>query len=434
METTLAEPLTDLRELYSQGQYLQAYETGQAAPGTAARVARARGPRAGRAAGQQPGRAAIGPLALLARFRENPYGPEVLYFYVWCRIERRGPLSAWEFLKRAGELPDAPHKTRADWYALHSRVLAMLRDFEAAEHWLQRARLIAEDRPWIWVEYAYLLEREDRYDESLAAAQHALKLQPWYRPAVQAAAHELTLLSRHDEARSLLREAATHLESGDVLVQLAMLEAEQDLHREAADHTEQAMQLFPLLEKDYRKWLCARRCDAEYRLGNDQKAVELAREAGGPFYDQLAEKLSANAEGRRVALPVGFVRQHHVTCAPATLSAISRYWSMAADHLDVAERICYDGTPAHSERCWAEENGWLAREFTVTWESAQALIDRGLPFTLTTVMPGASHLQAAIGYDSRLRTLVVRDPREPTHRRCWSIRCWRSAVPAARAA
>ena len=88
-------------------------------------------------------------------------------------------------------------------------------------------------------------------------------------------------------------------------------------------------------------------------------------------------------------LPVGFVRQHYQTCAPATLAALSRYWSLAADHLEIAERICYDGTPNHSERSWAEEQGFVVREFTADWIMACALIDAGIPFTLTTTWPGA---------------------------------------------
>ena len=100
MDTTLVEPLTDLRELYSQGLYLQAYEAGQAAmgplrdwPAPQARVL------AGRLANNLGARR-LGRWLFLRAFREYPHDPEVLYFYVWCRIERRGPLAAWEFLKR----------------------------------------------------------------------------------------------------------------------------------------------------------------------------------------------------------------------------------------------------------------------------------------------------------------------------------------------
>jgi hypothetical protein len=85
---------------------------------------------------------------------------------------------------------------------------------------------------------------------------------------------------------------------------------------------------------------------------------------------------------------------------------------MPADHLSVVEAICYDGTPARSERDWAETHGWFAREFCVNWADTVSLIDRGIPFTLTTVEPGNAHLQAVIGYDSRRGTILVRDPFE----------------------
>src|SRR6185295_11162255 len=59
---------------------------------------------------------------------------------------------------------------------------------------------------------------------------------------------------------------------------------------------------------------------------------------------------------------------------------------------------------------WAEHNGWVTREFTVTIDAARTLIDRGLPFTLATVEPVSAHLQAVIGYDTTLQTVIVRDP------------------------
>ncbi len=112
-------------------------------------------------------------------------------------------------------------------------------------------------------------------------------------------------------------------------------------------------------------------------------------------------------------LDVGFVRQHYQTCAPATLTAIARFWGKEGDHLALATEICYDGTPNHRERSWAEQNGWVAREFTVTWPSAIALLDRGVPFTLTTVETRSAHHQAVIGYDARRGTLLIRDPTLP---------------------
>ncbi len=169
-------------------------------------------------------------------------------------------------------------------------------------------------------------------------------------------------------------------------------------------------------DKGRADWLAQRRCDAWLRSGDLDRALEQARASRNPHYKAFVERVEAGRhQNRRVQLPVGFVRQHYMTCAPATLTAISRYWSKPADHLEVAEAICYDGTPHHSERRWAAEHAFLAREFRVTWETTRALIERGVPFTLTTVYPSYAHLQAVIGFDALQGTLVIRDPTEPTH-------------------
>ena len=105
------------------------------------------------------------------------------------------------------------------------------------------------------------------------------------------------------------------------------------------------------------------------------RAIE--KSFAGESEDTAPKPKKRHIMGGRVELNVGFVRQHYATCAPATLAAICRYWGHPFDHLEVAESICYDGTPDHNERHWVEEHGFLAREFRVTWESSQALIDAG---------------------------------------------------------
>jgi len=114
----------------------------------------------------------------------------------------------------------------------------------------------------------------------------------------------------------------------------------------------------------------------------------------------------------RVQLPVPFVRQHHETCAPATLTALAQYWKKAIKHEEVVERICYEGTQASDERRWAEENGFFAREFRITHESADALIRAGVPFTFNTVEPTSAHLQAIVGIDDFRGTFLIQDPSE----------------------
>jgi tetratricopeptide (TPR) repeat protein len=406
-----AEVLEEVRELYARGLCMQAYLRAQSVGPLAAWT--------GTAARLLAGRLAIhlGSPRLtfwhhLHAWRKEPADPEACYYHARALLERRGPLRTWEFLRRQRDLSEAAAPVRADWLGFHACVLGRLRDFDAAEDWLSRAEALAPARPWLCIERSILLETEDRYEESLEAARLALRFQPWYRPGVQSAAHILQLLDRDQEALELLTEAVGRLESGLVVAQLALLQTELGHYQDAQRSYERLAELSPLLDKDMGRWLAARRSDAAYYAGDLAAAAVRAREVEGePFYAGLAERLEkADGEGKRVLLPVGFVRQHHKTCAPATLAAVSRFWEMPAEHLEIAGEICYDGTPAHSERRWAEEHGWTAREFRVTREVARALLDRGLPFTLTMTEATFGHLQAAIGYDSRRDTLLVRDP------------------------
>ncbi|RYE81945.1 MAG: hypothetical protein EOO75_21430, partial [Myxococcales bacterium] len=169
----------------------------------------------------------------------------------------------------------------------------------------------------------------------------------------------------------------------------------------------------PLLEEAVRSSLAAQRSEAAYLLGDRAGALAEARRVGTPFFDRLADRLESPAGERRVQLPVPFVRQHHRTCAPATLAAIAQHWGQPAAHLEIADAICYDGTPDHAKRRWADEHGWRAREFTVTWAAARELLERGVPFALTTVEAHAAHLQAVVGFDEARGTLLIRDPTIP---------------------
>jgi tetratricopeptide (TPR) repeat protein len=404
--------LDRILNLYDRGLCLQAYAAAQAmAPlqkwtGAAARVL------AGRLAGNL-GAPRLASWHFLRAWRSDPTHPDACWYYARQILDRRGPLAAWNFMKRRGELAGASVESRSHWLSLHACVLGRLRDFDAAETWLARAETLAPDHPWILMERAALLVLEDRHEDALAVARKSLVLRPWYRPGVQETAYLLVQLERDQEALELLTEASQRIENGTVFAQLAALQTELGRHGDARQSYERFAELSPLLEKEFAQWLNARRADCAYYCGDRDKAVEFARQVPGPFFEQIAQRLANPPEGaRRVVLPVGFVRQHHLTCAPATLAAISRFWDMPAEHLEVAAAICYDGTPHHSERHWAETNGWVAREFRVTWDSAVALLDRGIPFTLTTPETASSHLQAVIGYDGIRGTLIIRDPGE----------------------
>lgn len=345
--------------------------------------------------------------------RGDPWA-EVSYLRAMCY--RRGPYQAWRRLDQFPQDPGNHGECDADFHSLRAYLLGCFRDFRDAQMAFDKARRLAPEEPWTLVEWCYVCEHADRYDEGLSYADEALRLSPAYRPAIQAKAHFMMLTGRDEEALALLADASEHAECGSLCAQLLELQVEKERFEEAWHTLDSCAKNYPLADKSIKSWLAAQRTDIALRLGCLEEARRHVGDVDSDFYRRIAGRLkAADASGRRVFLPVGFVRQHYRTCAPATLAALAGYWSHFANHVDIAEQICYDGTPNHSERQWAESQGLVVREFTATWDSARALIDAGVPFTLTTTWTGGAHLQAVIGYDNLRGSLLIRDPFKRTH-------------------
>ncbi|MDJ0849876.1 MAG: tetratricopeptide repeat protein [Myxococcota bacterium] len=413
MATGAAPPAPDLdevRHLYDRGLYRQAWVLGtrdaalESWTGVGGRTL------AGRLA-RHLGAVKLSRALFLLGYREARDDAESLYYYGQCVVERRGPLAAWRLLEAKGELPDAEPGIRADWLGFHATVLGLLRDFDRADAFLCRAEALAPDRPWVMIERAGLYFAADRPDEALRVARAALEQEPWYRPGVECVSTALVQLGRDDEALALLREASERLECARVTGQLLQLLLESERLEEAEAATDRLETLAPLLDRGGLVWLAGMRADIAYRRGDRQGAREAAARADDDFYRRFRERLAEPADAyRAVRLPVPYVRQDYLTCGPATLSAIGSYWSRPTPHDEIAGEICYEGTPDHVERHWAETHDWRAWEFRVDWDTTRALLDRGVPFTFTSVQPTQAHLQAVTGYDELRETLLVRDP------------------------
>lgn len=409
------EVVSRLNELFEQGLYLQAYEIAkeygpfQAWRGPDACVIAAR-------LAHHLGSAALCARITARAAKRYPDHATVQYYHAYSILEWRGPLPAWNHLKKLGDMPWATPDQRADLFALRAQIAGSLRDFQTAESYLLKAEALHPGDPWLQVQRCYLFEFQDRYEESLAAAKEAAKLHPYpyYRPATLMQAHALQLLNRDHEALELLREASRRLESSAIEVQLFALQVELKYYDEALQTLERYERLSPLLSKGAGDWFKMQRCRMLHLGGRFDEALAFARQLDDSFHKNFVVKLSAEPRiTRRVALPVGFVRQNYRTCAPATLAALGRFWKSPTDHLQLVAEICYDGTPAHRQREWAENNGWLVREFRLTWESGTALLDAGIPFAVTTVETNNAHLQAIVGYDYARGTFEVRDPYNP---------------------
>lgn len=300
--------------------------------------------------------------------------------------------------------------------ALQSRAAGELRDFPTAEKLLAEAEALEPTYAWIRLHRAHLLEWQDQPEAALeiARAARALHSYPYHRPSVQTEAHLLQLLDHDEEAIQLLQTADQHIQSCAIAAQCYGLLAENNRWLEAETTLERYVALTPVLEKRIHEWVKGQRARVAYHLGKRADAARLAAEIDEPFFQAFSQKLSAlPGEPERVQLDVTFVRQHFKTCAPATLAALGRFWQMPAEHLKLAEAMCYDGTPSWQQRKWAEENGWHVREFCVTQDSAVALILKGIPFAISTVEATSAHMQAVVGFDRTRSTLLLRDPGQP---------------------
>jgi len=399
--------LAEVAHLYADGKYLTALETLRQIDDATLRQA----PEALIAAGQVAGMTGGNRLRLACYRRAWQMAPQssnALYYYTRSVLMRRGLFTALETIERFGTGLDLETPL---WLSLRAYLLSELRDFRNAFPLMERALTEQPDDPWLYVEHAYQLETADDYDASFAAVERALSLHPWYRAAVQHKAKLLSLRGEDDAAYGLLHEAAGKLESEAVVGQLYAMQMERGHYNDARASLQRIEILTPLKDKHYRTWLAAAQGEVAYALGDHESAIRFSREAGTPFQRNLADAIERHhGQAPRRLLDVTFVRQHHNTCGPATMSALTRYFGAAHDHSSLVEAIWYNGTTAYDERRWGNENGWHVREFTADWESTVALIDRGIPFALSTQEADSAHLQAVIGYDANRDFILVRDP------------------------
>lgn len=402
--------LSSIAQLYEHGRYWQAWELAQ----RCAPLARWQGSRAAALAGRlasQLGDERLGQVIRRRSCRAHPGDLQAAGDWLYILLEREGPLAAWEALRTQVDDPAQAADVRADWRVAGAGVYHRLRDFARAAECLDRAAELAPGDAWIVVGRAYHAAACDRPGQALDLLAAALAINPDLRPALQSRAHHLHQAGRDDEALSGLTVAAQRLEVAALWSQLAVIHETLDHPVEALACLDRYEQLSPLRRKDTHDWLAARRCDLHAACGDRTAAIAAGSGCAHPFIKDLVANLAAApADARRVELAVPYVRQDHNTCAPATLAALARFWGTDADHQAVAEAICYDGTPDWRERAWAEDAGFATVEFTVTWDSAVALLDRGVPFTLTTTRPDSAHLQAVVGYDAARGTLLIRDP------------------------
>ncbi len=347
-------------------------------------------------------------MMVLSTWRRHRRDPEACLRYAY-ELADHGPLPALRFMEETGELVSGTPEIRSNWLSLRALELSQLRDFRQADDaW--KAAMEVSVQPWTWCVRAMIDGARDQTGQAIDSIRKARAVAPWYRPAVAIEAEMMLRERRVDEATGLLVEASRRLESASIELSLHFRYRERQDHDAALGCIERVIRYSPLMERGVHIQVAALLSDVQYLRGDDALSAHLASLTPFEALHRMTARALSDRHGKRIQLAVSQVPQHHNTCAPATLTSIAEFWGARVTHVELAEEICHDGTPAISERRWTIARGFAVREFTVTWNSAVALLDAGLPFSMVSEFATSAHLQAVIGYDARRRSLLIRDP------------------------
>ncbi len=401
--------LETITALYEEGRYHDAHAAGPAElrdwSGTDARIMAAR-----LAARLGAPRLSQG-LAFRA-YRDAPEHAVAAYYYASLIHARRGPWHALRWLdERADQLGES-----ADLLSLEAYALGELRDLERAEERLAAARALSPS-PWLESERAWLAERRDDVDGALEINAAALEEHPYYRPLLAQRARLLAGQRREEEAYELLGVPVLH-QSFELSMQRAEIAFGLRRYEESEALVASASAAATLAEDSLERLLAASRSESAYLCGAHRRAERLARRARTDFCTRFADALAELEDGAappRVELEgVPYIRQDDVTCMPASLTSVLHYHGDSVEHAEVAEAICYAGTPLHASGAWARERGYSTRTLDLTFERAVALIDAELPIILSSAGAASAHAHVIVGYDLARRAVLIRDPATPS--------------------
>ncbi|WP_309387132.1 C39 family peptidase [Cerasicoccus frondis] len=333
--------------------------------------------------------------------------------HIWA--DRKGAFAAYCKLREVDPLQYEGEDRARIYRALCWRSLAF-NDVAQAEALVDLAYEADPADERHWYAKACISHADEQYERTLEESQRALEADALYLPARHLMATAYERLEKPELMESVLREGLKLHQDGQLAIRLLRFVRELDRHEEALELAQQVDAWMPLQDKNFTQWLHGEYADVYYDLGRYEEAREHAAQGNEHYYQKFAERLGAmSAPPRKKRLPVASVRQLRRTCGPATLASIARYWGQAVEQSAIIEEIWHDGTFDWKERRWAEDQGFVVREFRVTWESAQQLIDAGYPFAVMTAGADFSHLQAIIGYDALRECVEVREPGSFTH-------------------
>ncbi|AHG22774.1 hypothetical protein Z042_12465 [Chania multitudinisentens RB-25] len=407
-----------LNQLCDNGYHIAAWEQGIAAFGPLGNWPGAEGQELACQIASHFGLRRIYQVLVRRGYQRYPNHHALIVRYGQLMLARRGALYTFEWINTLVPPPEAETESLIAWLLFQSNIYAYVRDFTQAQQYADSASRLCPNHPAVLHHCSTLAQMQDHYEEALRIAESSFVQYPDSYLCHQQLTHILTLCGQEKRALASLQQFIAKTQNVQMMCELIILQLELKQYPQAIESLNQLAQCLPpeLTKLDpsaLPAWISAMRCDLSCIIGDLPMAQEQGKMAANhlvAYRDISARLLQAESFQPQKLLDVAFIRQHHKTCVPATLTVIAHYWGEPADHLSIADEICYDGTSHYSERKWAENQGWIAHEFTIDWNSACLLIDKEIPFTLTTTETTSAHLQTVIGYSPLRKTLICRDP------------------------
>jgi|GEM_PF-2944426 len=359
----------------------------------------------------------------LARLAHERY-PEHPLVRIRCRERRRHKDSLFYELQEYDDHPildsDDP-SLEAGWCAQHAILRSLVRDFEEAHRWIERAREFVPDMTFIDACEARVFFNEDDWKYALECAQKAWASRPGAPYVSAILGSSLAALGRSGDAGDLFLgwvkgggQSFPTLELGIHYSCVAIEQGEGGLGSAAAKEiyveSDRLAAMAPLADRTTTGRFANLRARTANLAGKRDALKRHAEESSSPYYLAVAANLQKNPHGERILLAHRKVKQAHNTCLPASVAICLSAFGFDVDHDELVHRMTYNGTADWRIVAWSEERNLIIRPFIGDCDSALALIQAGAPFVFSMNWIGGAHACAAVGVDLGTGTLLYRDP------------------------
>jgi len=347
---------------------------------------------------------------LLRLWRNNKSDVKVLsqiYLYKFCTL---GPILTKEWLVSIKDSFQQNDEDKALFYAMQSTLNREMKNVALSESQLNLATSLDPTNTWfIRLQIRLLITQDNLNDAKQLSAKHYNET-----PSINyLKLHSFVLEESEDFNASLsfISQEITRYQSASLLLRLAQMQSIAKDFSACETTISQYLATYIDSDKHDQRILTGIQGEIAIHNGDYDLASELLSDHQNYYCKTIAKNINKSGGIKNSkSLNFPFLRQTHLTCAPTTLAAISQYWGFNHSSAEIAEQICFNGTPDTLQRTWLRNNGFHFIEFELNAQLAYSLIDRGVPFTLVTTSGYDSHLQAVFGYDQQLGTLFIMDP------------------------